>query len=299
MRKSLQLKGLVSVAVGLVLVIPAALHAESPPEVGGELIKWVTNYATAYQAADREKKMLFILFTEENRTPAWREFEDSTLKHADVVSRLNKVVCAKLPLDAEVVVQGKPTRVLEHLSFREMLGRPGIAVVDLATDDQEIRGHVVSTFPFDQEAPYSVGKLTAILDLPEGTLTQRTLIFAVRTHPEAPRSTKGKLMSFLAQEAENHSSHQARIRVQGHHNWESRFHRITGRLPGGLRAQEVCAESWPHQGLLEAAIDCVHSWRQSPGHWSAVSSDQEAYGYDMKRGSNGIWYATGIFGNLR
>jgi hypothetical protein len=48
-------------------------------------------------------------------------------------------------------------------------------------------------------------------------------------------------------------------------------------------------------GLVAAAIDCVHSWRQSSGHWSAVRSRHRFYGYDMKRGSNGIWYATGIF----
>ena len=101
----------------------------------------------------------------------------------------------------------------------------------------------------------------------------------------------------LAREAQSHSSYQARIRNQGHHHWDGRFHRINRRIPGGLLAQEVVAESWPGEGLLEACIDCVDSWRQSPGHWSAVSSHQPVYGYDIKRGANGIWYATGIFGN--
>jgi hypothetical protein len=60
-------------------------------------------------------------------------------------------------------------------------------------------------------------------------------------------------------------------------------------------ASEVCAESWENQDLLDSCVDCVASWRQSSGHWNAVRSPQAAYGYDIRRGSNGIWYATGIF----
>ena len=58
---------------------------------------------------------------------------------------------------------------------------------------------------------------------------------------------------------------------------------------------EVVAESWPNQNLIDSCVDCVHSWRQSPGHWSAVQARQASYGYDIRRGGNGIWYATGIF----
>ena len=61
-------------------------------------------------------------------------------------------------------------------------------------------------------------------------------------------------------------------------------------------AQEVVAESWPNESLVEACVDCVDSWRQSPGHWRAVRSRHPLFGYDIKRGRNGIWYATGIFG---
>jgi hypothetical protein len=83
--------------------------------------------------------------------------------------------------------------------------------------------------------------------------------------------------------------------LQGHHNWETRFVRITSTLDV-LSAREVCAESWPGEHLLEAAVECVRCWRLSDGHWSAVNAYQPMFGYDMKRGRNGIWYATGIFG---
>jgi hypothetical protein len=104
----------------------------------------------------------------------------------------------------------------------------------------------------------------------------------------------GQLHPVLADEASKHSTYQASITVQGHHSWDSRFQRINSKV-GGL-AQEVVAESWPNEGLVDACIDCVQSWRQSPGHWGAVRARQPLFGYDIKRGRNGIWYATGIFG---
>ncbi len=153
----------------------------------------------------------------------------------------------------------------------------------------------MSIYPLSLPGALTDKNLLALLSLPTGSLTQRTLILAVRIHPESPHSTDGTLLTTLASESESHSLHQARITNQGHHNWESRFHRISGRLPDGLLAQEVCAESWPHKGLIAAALDVVDSWRHSSGHWGAVSGRHRYYGYDMKRGRNGIWYATGIF----
>jgi hypothetical protein len=134
-----------------------------------------------------------------------------------------------------------------------------------------------------------------ILELPQGTLTQRTIIFAVRTHPDRPESADGRPDSYLLKEAESQSQYQARICVQGHHRWGERFARIGARLRG-CAPREVCAESWPGDSLVEAAVECVRCWRLSSGHWSAVRAHQRCFGYDMKRGPNGVWYATGIVG---
>jgi hypothetical protein len=171
-----------------------------------------------------------------------------------------------------------------------------VAILDFAHPEQETYGYVVSTFPLTGKLWYGPKQMLVILDLPPGTLTQRTLIYAVRTHPDRPASADGELDANLLKEAESHSAHQARIRVQGHHRWGARFPRISALLPRGLVAREVCAESWPGEGLVEAAVECVRCWRLSSGHWSAVRAPQRRFGYDMKRGSNGIWYATGIFG---
>jgi hypothetical protein len=37
------------------------------------------------------------------------------------------------------------------------------------------------------------------------------------------------------------------------------------------------------------------SWKLSAGHWSAVNGSCRYYGYAMCLGSNGVWYACGIF----
>jgi hypothetical protein len=106
-------------------------------------------------------------------------------------------------------------------------------------------------------------------------------------------------LPLLVTEAGSHSRYQAQIRVQGHHFWNHRFQRLLGLLPRGLHPREVCAESWPNEKLVDAAVDCVDCWRQSSGHWSAVRASHPHFGYDMQKGSNGLWYATGVFGTDR
>ncbi len=269
------------------------------PTQGANEIAWLTDYSEAIEDAQQRHRMLLIYFACRKGEAGCEGFEANTLTVPAICQEMGSYVCLKLDRDAKVSLDGQETVLLRHRSFSEMVGLPGIAIVDYSHPEAPYYGQVVSTFPFLRGKPYDARQMGVILNLPPGKLTQRTLIYAVRTHPDAPQSTSGELDEYLASEAESHSAYQARIRRQGHQAWESRFHRINARLPGGLLAKEVCAESWPGQSLLEAAIDCVQCWRQSSGHWRAVRSAQPRFGYDMRRGSNGIWYATGIFGNRR
>jgi len=282
----------------LSLVSPAAIigqERDAPPPSVTE-VNWLTDYATAYQDARRQGKMLLLRFCDPENNPLCARLDRETMSDPTVRRKLQNFVCVRVPVDATITVEGKQTRLLDHSGFAEMLGQPGVAIIDLAHRDTKHYGRVVSAFPLTSRLWYTPAQMAVILDLPPGSITQRTLIYAVRTHPERPASTDGEIDTNLEEEAESHSQYQARIRLQGHHRWESRFHRIRALLPGGLTAIEVCAESWPGERLVEAAIDCVRSWRQSSGHWSAVRSRHPYYGYDMKRGPNGVWYATGIFG---
>lgn len=261
----------------------------------GESVTWITDYGQALRTARREQKMVLFYFHSQPEDENCQRFETETLANSDVLQALGGLVVAKVPIDAKIKLAGQSVGILEHPSFRMMLGRSGIAIVDFEHAEAPYYGHVVSACPFDPGPICDARQLQVMLALPAGTLTQRTMIFAVRIHPEHPASANGQFVPLLAREAEGQSRYQAQIRLQGHHHWDRRFREISAQLPSGLFAQEVVAESWPGETLVEAAIECVYSWRRSPGHWSAVRASHRMFGYDMKRGTNGIWYATGLF----
>jgi hypothetical protein len=279
----------------LSLIAAPASHADE----GSDLV-WETDYATAMQQAERQRKMLLIHFFDEAHPGASEPFLKETKTNPTTRAKLGDFVLARLGTDTRIPVKGQSVKVLDHPSFAELQKHQGLVVIDYANEGKDHYGYVVSALPFQRGKYYRFrpSHIGVLLDLPPGTRTQRTMVFAVRIHPEAPASTQGDADAHLLREAHHHSQYQANIRVQGHHHWEHRFPRIHRLLaPFGLVPQEVVAESWPQEGLVDAAVDCVASWRQSPGHWGAVKRDQPKFGYDMRRGSNGIWYATGIFGN--
>jgi hypothetical protein len=260
---------------------------------------WLQDYGTARESAISSKKLLLVWFCSPANEAANTKFQQEVLDQAAVADRIGaSFVAVKVPLDARSKDDDRERRLIDHEAFAELRGQPGLAIVDLSDKDSPTYGLVISIYPFSRRT-IKTEHLAVLLDLPPGTLTQRTLIFAVRTHPGQPASATGNMHPLLAAESANHSRHQASINLQGHHGWDARFHSINARLPAGHVSYEVCSESWPGQSLLDAAEECVDSWRQSSGHWGQVSRQAEYYGYDMQRGTNGVWYATGIFGRRR
>lgn len=260
--------------------------------------QWHDDYSVAYAEALRDQKMLLIYFRDE-ADAACQRFEQQTLADDSVEALISQYVLLRLPTEADVSVDGDDVSLLGHDSFMHMHGGAGLAIVDMKHTERSCYRHTVSSLPFARPKYYapryeSAQSLTTLLQLPAGTLSQRSLIYAVRLHPEKPASTNARADEYLLSASESHSRHQASINLQGHHNWDARFQRISANM-GGNGASEVCAESWQGERLVDACFSCVHSWRQSPGHWSAVSSPQPAFGYDIKLGARGTWYATGIF----
>ena len=271
--------------------------APAPAQAKAAVPHWLSNYGDAVHAARDGRKMLLILFTNPEAPERAERYRDEILGHPELAEALSKYVLLEVPTNSAVETEDGPCVLLTTGPMEEMLGLDGVAMGDYIDPDSENYGKVVSVFPFVGGRTYDLRETKVMLELPPGSLTQRTLIYAVRTHPEGPQSTRGQFNPNLRREARFHSGLMARLRRSGHHQWETRFHRINGQIPGGLTATEVAAESWPGQRLLAAAVECVRCWRLSSGHWRAVRAAHPCYGYDMKQGANGVWYATGLFGS--
>lgn len=257
--------------------------------------QWLDNYSAGMQQAKQSGRQLLVYFHQDKLGSQQDKLAQKLATDDKLCPLVKQAVLVRVPLSYKARVGGQDIRLIDHRVFAELERQPGIAIIGFTDPKSRYYGFVSSVYPLSLPGALTTHNLESLLTLPEGSLTQRTLILAVRIHPESPASADGVCLTTLAKESESHSVHQARINLQGHHNWESRFHRISARLPRGYLAKEVCAESWPGMGLVAAAMDCVYSWRQSSGHWGAVRGSHAYYGYDMKRGSNGIWYATGIF----
>ena len=278
--------------LGLILSTCEHLEAAVDSQPAATTSVWHNDYGSACASARANGRLLLIVFDGAGTQPQL----ENALNSPDIQQKLGNFERLRLPVSNEVVIGGRRMRLISHPAFAHMRGGPGVAVVDYTNRSPSTFGDVVSQFPASSVA-LDRHKLSVILDLPIATLTQRTLTFAVRIHPENPQSAWGTFSPSLASDAAEHSQLQANMQRQGHHNWNQRFQLISAKLPSGLLAQEVAAESWPGEDLVKGAIECVHSWRRSPGHWNAVRRAQPMFAYDMKQGSNGIWYATGLFGN--
>ena len=271
--------------------------------------EWHTDYVAAYRAALAERKQLLLYFYDPQHPQVRESFEKNVLAHPDLHKPLTKVVCAILPYNVAApgsdtvsaekstgsaeTAKKQPKRLLDHHAFEHMRNKPGLAVIDLVDKKDTFHGKVVSAHPFNPGTTYTLPTTRIVLGLPRATITQRTLVFAVRTHPEAPLSTQGLGNPVLFQQAAHHSALMAQYGAVGHHDWGTRSNQISATL--GNSPVEVAGTSWGGGNLIDAANEVVAQWRGSSTHWWMVSASQGRYGYDMVRTPGGQWYATGIF----
>ena len=253
-------------------------------------IIWQTDFLKASMQAKNEKKDLVIHFRKDDTL-------DGALAAPEVTFRLKKFVCVRLPLD--YVYKGQ--RMLDREALAPMIKSPGICVVSRHDDhlpyhDQIISAHPLVSSEYRWVPALGERELAIILDLPDhATLSQRSLIYAITVHPDAPKSVKGLAHPALLNHAEKHSGRQAAQQHQHHADLGQAMHWIGSQVGGISGAAEVVAESWGGEHVLEAAFSCVDAWRHSTGHWGAIKSEHRFFGYDIIQSASGTWYATGIF----
>lgn len=257
---------------------------------------YVDEYSQAVHTAMLLKRDLVVYFRQDEAT-------DRFFQRPEIALRLTRYVFLVLPHDYQY--EGRP--LLSHPAFREMQGKPGLAIVSLRDPSSENFQRVISAHPFVRSRyrwvpDYGPEQIALILDMPNWlSLTQRSMLYAVLVHPEKPQSIKGEPHPALMAHCAQHSARQAEMQWQHHADLVAASAHIQQRAGVALHsASEVVAESWGRifgeESVLEAAFSCVDAWRQSPGHWAAVSRPCRYFGYDIARGANGTWYATGFFG---
>ena len=288
----------------LALVATTSVHGDdTQPADAQHTVPCIHDYAAATAAAQEAGAMLLVSV---EPTVSDDDLVGNYLAEPDLQARFRASetpwIFCRLPLEGTTAIDGEQMRLVDHPSLVELRRGPGLFTVDYAhgkgEEDSSTYGRIVSILPRTPGKYYrfATSHIDELTDMPAGTLTQRSMILAVRIHPERPQSTDGEADAVLALEAATHSQHQADIGNQGHHNWSSRSKRILSRVSHPVSSPvEVVAESWENQDLLDSCVDCVKSWRQSSGHWNAVRSRHTLFGFDIRRGRNGIWYATGIF----
>ncbi len=262
---------------------------DTPSPYGRKKIIDVLEYTDAIEIAKKKSAMLLVSIRTED-TNADDDEVTQQLKKSSV--RMLFAKSASPWVFCQLDFNEHTVSLIQSDFLKELCGGPGVFVIDYA--HESLKGQLVSILPRRNGKYYQFAQqdLSLLAGLPTGSLTQRSMILAVRRHADAPKSTNGNCDLMLCEEAAAHSARQAKLQKQGHHGWELRSRKISNnRGP----AAEVCAESWPGQDLLDSCVDCVSCWRQSTGHWRAVSSEHSAFGYDIRRGKNSIWYATGIF----
>jgi len=258
-------------------------------------LTWHDDYSAAYQAAKTEQKQLFIVF----KNADMADFEKTALRNEKLLPLLNKLVRVMLPLDAAVQVpategaEPKSEKLLDQPAFAQMYKKPGFAIVDLTDEKSAYYGHVVSAHPLNTVYQTNENLLRTVLNLPKGSATQRALVLAVASHPEAPQSITGAAEPFLMEQSRHHSQLMVNYGSVGHHDWGTRAAEVSARLGS---PSEV-ASMGSSENILEAAREAVDLWRSSGVHWGMVSSPHQYYGYDMVRSPYGGWYATGLFAN--
>jgi hypothetical protein len=276
------------------------LVADGTPERQIGELAWHTDYMAAYREARNEKKQLLIFFHDPQQPQVTEVYSREVLASPELVKPLSGMVRAMLPLDATLPPvpgeEDKPAarkKLVDDPAFRHLQKRNGLVVIDLVDSKDSFYGQVVSAHAFHPGRYYTVGSTKIVLDLPRATITQRALVYAVRIHPEAPQSTRGKGHPLLFKQAKIHSALMAQYGSVGHHDWGTRSSVISSAV--GYSPSEVAASSYSGDNLIDAAKECVAMWRGSSVHWIMVNGTAGMYGYDMVKAPGGQWYATGIF----
>lgn len=261
-------------------------------------LEWHTSYTNAYRQAKEEHKQLVLFFRDEKDLLTAAKLEEDALAKPELkepLARLVRVVInttTLAPAAKAAKPEDKPAKLLDYSCFTHMQKQAGLAIVDLVDDKDHLFGKCVSAHPFSSNTLANYSTVKIMLELPRGTITQRTLTYVLRTHPEQPASVWGQGDPMLFEQCRSASQLMVNYGSVGHHDWGNRSALVGGHF--GVSPMEV-ASIGGGATLFEAAQSAVNVWRGSGVHWGMMITPNRFFGYDMVQAPNGTWFANGIF----
>ncbi len=259
--------------------------------------QWHGDYLAAYQQAINDKKMLVMLFHDASN-PDLSETRTSGFGAGELQESLDKYVRVSLPINF-VAPSADPnaprTRLLEHRSFRHLRDRAGVAIVDLTDAQGPNYGRVVSALPLPSDGRYSPEVLGTLLQLPSGSIGQRSIVLAVRTGVSGDNFTLGDPKAELHQLANRNARLMAQAEQAGSYDQVARVTAIRESFGDDIRIGELYFASEGPATVQEAAIQAVSKWMQSPEERRTLEGRSFAYGIELFQSpSSQRWFATCI-----
>lgn len=272
------------------------------PEVAQDALTWHSDYLTAYSEASREQRYLLMLFHEfavgdEPATSSDSMFAPSMQPLLEQFVRVELPLNAAMPnsTDAESgeTQSDLPKLLLNHRSFRHLGPRPGLAIVDLTDPESPNHARVVSALPMPESGAFNSEQLALLLNLSKGAISQRTLVFTVRsTIPDSPLATM-KLSPALTAMAHRNSRYLASGEPVDEAEQQSRQEIIAEEFGPGAGLKELVFTSEPGTSIHAAAAQAVTAWAESPDTSELLTEPATAAGMDMFQSpGSGRWYVT-------
>lgn len=270
-------------------------------EKPSEELAWHRDYLTAYVEAAQQKRYLLMLFHEDNlqvEAPfSSAMFAPSMRPMLEQFSRVELPLDVTVPRNADSGEAEKqsdvPELLLQHRSFRHLGVRPGLAIVDLTDPESANYARVVSVIPVPKAGAFSDREVMIALDLPTGSISQRTLLFMIRsTVPDSSLSMR-EFSPQLVELAHRSCRYMAHAGQLGSFDEDFRQNRIRETFGPQAELKQLLYATESEVTIHVAALQAVESWIESSETFDVLNGPAQAMGMDMFQASeSGRWYVT-------
>lgn len=291
-----------SVPDSLDSIVKSETADDTKPDVPVDSLKWHSDYLAAYVEASQEKRYLLMLFRDavfggEPLTSIDDVFAPSMRPILEQLSRVELPLNAAMPIlsdkNNDSQKKGLPNLLLKHRSFRHLGTQPGIAVVDLTDPSSPNHARVVTVLPLPETGQFQDDSLKLALNLPKGAISQRTLLFAIRsTVPDSSLSMR-KFNSTLVELAHRNSRYMANAGEVGSFDLETRQQRIEQEFGPQAELKQLVFATDSETTIHEAALQAVTNWIETSESFDVLDAPATEMGMEMFQNSeSGRWFVT-------